>query len=89
MSFELYLQSFFKGEFAGIPRERIREAFGTHLDETEANHWRVRYDDANSSDIYLTAASARNGFSSPQPVQRLVFAPLRCASRWPLRSRGS
>jgi hypothetical protein len=75
MSFELYLQSFFKGEFAGIPRERIREAFGTHLDETEANHWRVRYDDANSSDIYLTAASAR-----PEFVQGLmVHRP--CADR--------
>ena len=54
MSFDVYLQSFHRGEFAGVPRQRLRDTFGTHLTETEPDHWQLRYDEANSCNIDLT-----------------------------------
>ena len=55
MSFDVYLQSFHRGEFAGIPRQRVRDVFGEHLTETESDYWQLRYDDAKSCDLDLTA----------------------------------
>src|SRR6476469_9528051 len=71
MSFDVYLQSFHRGEFAGIPRQRLRDVFGAHLTETEPDYWQVRYDDANSCDLDLTAhdtdASMVRGFTVHRP----------------------
>lgn len=58
MSLEVYLQSFHRGESAGIPRQQVRDAFGSHLAETESDYWQLRYDDANSCDLELTAHDA-------------------------------
>jgi hypothetical protein len=55
MSFDVYLQSFHNGEPAGIPSQRIRDAFGAHLTEIGPNFWQLRYDDANWCDLDLTA----------------------------------
>lgn len=55
MSFDIHLQSFHQGEFAGIPRQRVREIFGTHLTESEPDSWRLRYNDDNWCDLDLTA----------------------------------
>ncbi len=77
MSFDVYLQSFHRGEFAGIPRQRIRDAFGEHLTETELDYWQLRYDDANSCDLNLTThdtdVSMVRGFTVHRPCadQRL------------------
>ena len=77
MSFDVYLQSFDRGEFAGIPRQRLRVAFGAHLSETETDFWQVRYDDMNSCNLYLTAhdtdARMLHGFTLNRPCadQRL------------------
>jgi hypothetical protein len=54
MSFDVYLQSFHRGDFAGVPRQRVRDAFGTHLTEAEPDYWQLRYDEANTCDIDLT-----------------------------------
>ncbi len=71
MSFDIYVQSFRKGEFAGIPRQRVRSAFGAHLIETQTDFWHLRYDDANSCDLFLTAhgtdPSALRGFTVHRP----------------------
>ena len=77
MSFDIYVQSFRDGEFAGIPRRRVRDAFGTHLTETETHFWHVRYDHTNSCEIDLTAhdtdPSMVQGFTVHRPCtdQRL------------------
>jgi hypothetical protein len=77
MSFDVYLQSFHRGEFAGIPRQRVRDVFGAHLTETEPDYWQLRYDDTNSCDLDLTAhdtdASMVRGFTVHRPCadQRL------------------
>jgi hypothetical protein len=55
VSFDVYVQSFQHGEFAGITRQRIRTAFGLHLTEAEPDFWQLRYDEANSCDLHLTA----------------------------------
>jgi hypothetical protein len=55
MSFDVYLQSFHRGESAGIPRHRVRYAFGGHVTEVEPDYWHLRYDDTNSCDLDLTA----------------------------------
>ena len=54
MSFDVYVQSFQNGELEGIPRERVRVAFGAYLTETEPDFWQLRYDEANSCDVSLT-----------------------------------
>jgi len=77
MSFDVYLQSFHNGELAGIPRQRVRDAFGTHLTEIGPDDWQLRYDDANSCDLDLmgddTDAAMVLGFTVYRPCsdQRL------------------
>ena len=77
MSFDVYVQSFKNGESAGIPRQRLREAFGPHLTETEADFWEIRYDDASACDLDLTPhatePSSVRGFTVLRPCadQRL------------------
>jgi hypothetical protein len=71
MSFEIFVQTFQKGEFDGFPRQGIRDAFGTYLSELESDFWRLRYDDANSCDLYLNAhhsnANLVHGFMLSKP----------------------
>jgi hypothetical protein len=55
VSFDVYLQAFCQGAPSGIPRHRIREAFGTYVSEKQGDYWQVRYDDLNSCDIVLGA----------------------------------
>lgn len=77
MSFDIYLQSFHQGEFAGIPRQCVRDAFGPHLTENGPDDWQLRYDDANSCDLDLmghdTDATMVLGFTVYRPCsdQRL------------------
>jgi hypothetical protein len=54
MSFDVYLQNFHRGEFAGIPRQSVRDVIGAHLTETEPDYWQLHYDDTNTCDIGLT-----------------------------------
>ena len=70
MSFGIFLQSFHRGASAGIPRQQVRDVFGAPLVETEPDYWQLRYDDANSCDLYLTAHSDPSmvrGFSVHRP----------------------
>jgi hypothetical protein len=55
MSFEVFVQCFQNGEFAGLHRQCVRDIFGTCLIETEPNFWHLRYDDTNSCNLYLTS----------------------------------
>ena len=71
MSFDVFVQTFRNGEFHGISRQRVRDAFGLYLTEPEPNFWQLRYDDANSCDLYLNAhdsdASLVHGFTVNRP----------------------
>jgi hypothetical protein len=58
MSFDIYVQSYQNGASCGIPRQRVREVFGPHLSEVQPNHWKLRYDHANSCDIDLKSDEA-------------------------------
>jgi hypothetical protein len=64
MSFEVFVQCFQNGEFAGIPRQCVRDAFGTHLTETAWDFWQLHYDETNSCDLHLTTPA-----SDPSMVQ--------------------
>jgi len=55
MSFEIFVRCFHNGEPAGMPRERVRDAFGSSLTEPGPNAWYLRYDEANSCDVDLMA----------------------------------
>lgn len=70
MSFDVFLQCFQNGEPAGIPRELVRAAFGAHLTETETDFWQLRYDDANSCDLYLTVHGADQSLLEGLTVNR-------------------
>ena len=58
MSFDVYLQAFHEGAAGGIPRHRVREAFGAYAQEAQPNYWRLRYDEINSCDIDLSGDPA-------------------------------
>jgi hypothetical protein len=58
MSFDVFVRCYQNGEFAGLTRQRVREAFGNHLLETEANIWKLHYDDTNFCELYLTSYEA-------------------------------
>ncbi len=53
--FEVFVQSFKAGEPAGLPRRAVRDAFGAYATESEPNFWRLRYDEVNHCDIYVSA----------------------------------
>lgn len=53
MSFDVYVQFFDGGKESGLSLQRLRAAFGTPLVELEDDYWQVRYDDAESSDLFL------------------------------------
>lgn len=55
MSFDVYLQDFRSGEPAGIPRDLVRQAFGTVLSEVGADHWTLSFGPTSSCDLYLSA----------------------------------
>jgi hypothetical protein len=71
MSFDVFVQTFRNGKFHGISRQQVRDAFGAHLVEPEPNFWQLRYDDANSCDLYLNAhdsdTSLVHGFTVNRP----------------------
>jgi hypothetical protein len=70
MSFDVFVQSFENGEFAGLPRERVREIFGNHLVETEPNFWRLQYDEANTCGLYLASHGADTSMVAGFTVNR-------------------
>ncbi len=61
MSFDVYVQSFQNGEFAGISRERVRDAFGAHVTDTKTDFWQLRYDDVDSCELDLTPHASDPG----------------------------
>jgi len=74
MSFDVYLQAFHRGEFAGIARQRVREVFGARLTETEPDFWQLRYDDSNSCDLYLTTHDTPRPLAGfPHPLDKNAF----------------
>jgi hypothetical protein len=58
MGFELYVRCFGKSEGTGISRAAVRSLFPVMEEESEPDRWRVRYDDQNSCDIGVTAATS-------------------------------
>jgi hypothetical protein len=71
MSFDVFVQSFQDGEFAGLSRQRVREAFGLALHESEPNFWQLRYGEGRSSDLYIDVhdpdPSQIHGFTVNRP----------------------
>src|SRR5690348_10369701 len=57
MSFEAFVQCFKDGESAGLPRQQVREAFGSFLSD-RGDDWHLFYDATNSCDVMLTADDA-------------------------------
>jgi hypothetical protein len=57
MGFEVYARCFGKSERMGISRAAVRSLFPVIEEESERDHWRVRYDDHNSCDIGVTAVT--------------------------------
>lgn len=55
MGFEVFLRCLEDDPALGISRTAMRGLFPIVERESEADRWRVRYDDSNSCDIYLTA----------------------------------
>jgi hypothetical protein len=58
MSFEAFVHCFRDGEIAGIPRQQVRDAFGSCLTEGGAYDWQLYYGKADSCDVMLSAADA-------------------------------
>jgi hypothetical protein len=54
MGFELYLMSYAKGKPAGISRAAVRGLFPVIEEESESNHWRVRFDSNETCSIAVT-----------------------------------
>ena len=78
MSFDLYLQSFWNGEPAGIPRNLIRETFGNALSETEADWWRLSFGPSDSCNLVLSALD-----NDPQSIHNItVERPCRDQLLW-------
>ena len=76
MSFDIYIQGFHRGEFASVPRQRVRDAFGEYVTEVEPNYWQLRYNDTNTCKIDLmphSDPSMIHGFTVERPCgdQRL------------------
>lgn len=55
MSFDIFVQCFGETAKSGLRRERVRSLFPIVEDESGLEHWVVRYDALNSSDIYLAS----------------------------------
>jgi hypothetical protein len=53
MGFEAFVNCFKDGELDGMPRQKVRDAFGPFLTDMGAEKWRVYYDDANWSDVMI------------------------------------
>jgi hypothetical protein len=61
MSFEAFVQIYNDGELTGIPRQQIRDSFGSFLSEGGAYDWHLYYDEANNCDVILkTHAGDKN-----------------------------
>jgi hypothetical protein len=71
VSFDVYLQVFDNGEASGIPRDRVRDAFGAaFVTDSASGSWRVQYDAQNSCDVYLNldaGAGMLQGLSINRP----------------------
>jgi len=54
MGFELYLQCYLGGQPSGMPKPGVRALFPVVEEESEPNHWRVRYDSTNTCTVGVT-----------------------------------
>jgi hypothetical protein len=54
MGFEIFFQCFAGGQSAGIPRATLRELFPVVEQESDRDHWRIRYGPEDSSTIGVT-----------------------------------
>ena len=53
MSSVIFLQYFENQKSAGIPRDAVRKAFGSSLQEPESDYWSLPYDAGNACTIFL------------------------------------
>jgi hypothetical protein len=61
MSFDVFLQAFENGRPAGIPRERVRGAFGAAVAAgSTPDTWTLLYDRENSCDVRIGAGGTAN-----------------------------
>jgi hypothetical protein len=70
MGFELYLMSYAKGKPAGISREAVRALFPVVEEESESNHWRVRFDSNQTCTIDVTSAGSDPAFLESLCIHR-------------------
>ena len=74
MSFDVFVQCYGETEKLGLPRERVRALFPIVEEESGPDCWVVRYDDLNSSDIYVDAESEQfKGFMVNRPAGDIRF----------------
>jgi hypothetical protein len=53
MSYTVFISAFRDGSPLPFPVAPVREAFEPHISGGDSTSWRLRYDDLNSSDVYL------------------------------------
>jgi hypothetical protein len=54
MSYDVWIHAFHDRSSTAISREALRQILGPYVSEPEQALWRVRYDEANGSDLYLS-----------------------------------
>ena len=54
MSFDLYVQAFEDGKPSGIPQEFVRQVFGSHLTEVEADFWTLTFNQNDACSVFPT-----------------------------------
>jgi hypothetical protein len=57
MSFDVFVQCYGETAKSGLPRERILSMFPISKQDSDRECWVVKYDELNSSDIYVDAES--------------------------------
>ncbi len=74
MSFDVFVQCYGEMKNPGLSREHIRTLFPIVEGESDRERWVVRYDDLNSSDIYVDSDDqSLSGFMVSRPAGDIRF----------------
>lgn len=69
------MNCFDQGHAAGMPEEAVRSAFSHFAADSESDHWRLRYDKANSCIIDVTRLDGTAGLISGLTLHRPCADP--------------
>lgn len=74
MSFDVFVQCYGETAKAGLPREHIRSLFPISRDDSDPGCWVVKYDEFNTSDIFVDVESATiKHFMVNRPAEDIRF----------------